>query len=215
MRKLEKAALDLSEKISAALHFSDEKRSVIAYGLTAVFQMAAIAAAISVIGLLSRSFYECVIVFLGVGLLKKSTGGAHSQTMNGCMVISVISISVLALLSRYVLNKPFQLFLSVGVTAAIYLACLVIFYRRVPVDCANKRLTKPEKIKKLRRQSFVLLTVYLIVTLVLLYYAPEHRRFYSLSSCVCMIMMWQTFMLTTTAAKAINVLDSEIFIKEG
>ncbi len=212
---MEKTAYELSEKISSLLNYDDEKRSVIEYGLAAIFQMAAIVIIISFIGILCRVFYESIIIFLGVGILKKSTGGAHSQTMFGCMVISIFSILFLALLSKYVFNLPIDIYINISISIVIYLLCIAVFYRLVPVDCANKRITKPEKINRLRRQSFIILTVYFILTLILISYASVHVGLYSILFSIRFAMLWQTLMLTRFAASLINDIDSKLFVKEG
>jgi len=102
---LEKLAHNISEIISKKLGYDDDKQSVIAYGLTAIFQMFSIFLIVSIIGIIGRFWAECMVIFLAVGLLRKATGGAHSETMQGCLVISIFSISFLAFLSKYLFGS--------------------------------------------------------------------------------------------------------------
>ncbi len=68
---MEKMAHDLSLKISAQLHYDDDKREVIEYGLTAVFQMIVLFLVISAIGILGHFWYESLILFFCCGHIEK------------------------------------------------------------------------------------------------------------------------------------------------
>lgn len=206
---MEKMAHDLSGKIANYLHYDDEKTAVIAYGLTALFQIFFIAILASIIGILGHFWYESIILFFVVGILKKSTGGAHSDTMFGCIVISIFSISFLAFVSRYVLSFPINLYINIGISVAIYFLAFIVFYIRVPVDSPNKPIVKPEKIKRLRRQSFFLLTCFTLLSIILLFYTPPHNRLYSIVFSLRFAIVWQIFTLTPFGMKSISKFDSK------
>lgn len=205
---MEKMAHDFSRIIAAQLHYDEDKEAVIAYGLTAIFQIAVIALFITVIGLLCRFWYEALIIFAGVGILKKSTGGAHSQSINSCTLISVMSIALFAALSRYVFGSPTHLFINYCAAFLVFILSGVVFLKYVPVDSPNKPIKKPEKIKRLRRQSFILLVIYTVSSVLLIFFGAEHPRFYSFSVCIHFILMWQAFMLTKSGMRFIKSLDS-------
>lgn len=212
---MESAAHKLSEKIALHLHYDEDKKAVIEYGLIACFSLVVIGVAISVIGILLSLWYESIIIFFGVGILKKSTGGAHSRTMLGCFVISVFSISILALLSRYVLGMPINEYLNVGISLIIFLISLMVFYKRVPVDSPNKPIVKPQKIKRLRKQSFVLLVIVTALSIAFALLAHENARLYSVTFSFRFILVWQTFMLTKYGIGFVEILDSKFVVKEG
>lgn len=212
---METAASRLTEKIALHLHVDEDRKAVIEYGLIACFSLIIIGIVISVIGILFRFWYESVVLFLGVGLLKKSTGGAHSDTMFGCSVISVLSISIFAFLSRYVLSVPINPYINVGISLGIFLISLVVFNKLVPVDSPNKPIVKPEKIRKLRKQSFMLLCFFTLLTIVLIFVSHDNVRFNSIIFSIRFVLIWQTFMLTKYGVGFVKILDLKFFVKEG
>lgn len=211
---MEKMAHEISSKISSALNYDDNKEAIIAYGLTAIFQVFIIAALISVIGILSRSWIESVIIFIGVGLLKKSTGGAHARTIGYCTFISVFTISLFAVISKYVFSFSMGVFIELSITLVIFLICLYVFYKRVPVDSINKPIKKPEKIKRLRNQSYAILAIYTALACVLTLIDQNSHKLNSIVFSLHFVLLWQAFMLTKSGSKFINRLDLKLYKKE-
>ena len=209
VRILEVLAHNIAEKISLEMNFDEDKKAVIAYGLTAIFQMATIFAVISIIGILFDFWYESIIIFLGVGIIRKSTGGAHSQTMEGCIVISVLSITILSTLARYFFDFPLSKFVNFGISIFVFIFCLTIFYIRVPVDSPNKPIVKPEKIRRLRRQSFLILTIFFSLSIVFIILTTWYNRFYSIAISIRLSMLWQLFTLTRIGAQFFGKVDSK------
>ena len=206
---MEILAFNIAEKIAVEMNYDEDKKAVIAYGLTAIFQMTTIFAVISIIGILFGFWYESIVIFLGVGIIRKSTGGAHSQTMEGCIVISVLSITILSTLARYFFDFPLSKFVNFGISIFVFIFCLIIFYIRVPVDSPNKPIVKPGKIKKLRRQSFLILTIFFLLSIVLIILTTWYNRFYSIAISIRLSMLWQLFMLTRIGAQFIGKVDSK------
>ncbi len=211
---MEKMAQTLSSKIANQMHYDEDKEAVIAYGLTAIFQIFVIALLISVIGIICDFWYESLIIFFGVGLLKKSTGGAHSRSIYSCIIISVLSISFFAMLSRYIFRFSINIYISFALPLFVFILCFIIFNKKVPVDSPNKPIQKPEKIKRLRRQSTILLIIYTALTYAFIILAPHNERFQSLSFCIHFILLWQTYMLTKNGMRFITLIDIGFNIKE-
>ena len=207
---METLAYNIAEKIAVEMNYDEDKKAVIAYGLTAIFQMATIFAVISIIGILFDFWYESIIIFLGVGIIRKSTGGAHSRTMEGCLVISVLSITILSTMSRYFFDFPLSKFVNFGISIFVFILCFIVFYIRVPVDSPNKPIVKPEKIKKLRRQSFLILTIFFLLSIVLIILTTWYNQFNSIAISIRLSMLWQLFMLTRVGAQFIRKADSKL-----
>jgi accessory gene regulator B len=212
---MEKFAHKVSATISTQLHYDKEKTDVIAYGLTAIFQLITIGMIITVIGILCHMFYESAALFISVGILKRSTGGAHSNSIYACTVISIVMISSFAAISRYLLSFQDNLFINISLVTVIFLTSLVIFMRHVPVDSAHKPIVKPEKIKRLRKQSFILLTVYITFSIILFYFGTSIQRLAAISYSLLLAIIWQTVMLTKYGALFINAIDSILIVKEA
>ena len=204
---MEKMAHDLSLKISSQLHYDDAKQEVIEYGLTAAFQIILIFLITSVVGILGHFWYESVVIFFVVGIMKKSTGGAHLNTMLGCTILSVFSISLLALTSRYVLYFPINIYLNLCISAIIFVFSFIVFYKRVPLDSPNKPITKPEKIKKLRFQSFILLSFITLCSVALIIFPENSIRLNNIIASIRFALLWQTFTLTKVGSKFMTKVD--------
>ena len=97
---MEQLASKLAIKIAEKIELDQEKKSVVAYGLVGILQITTLFILITVLGIITGTFYESFIIFFSVGFMRKSTGGAHSKSMWGCNAVSVLSILFLALLSR-------------------------------------------------------------------------------------------------------------------
>lgn len=204
----------MAEKIAEQLDYDEERRDVVAYGLTAILQMLTIFILISVIGLLLHIWYESICIYLSVGMIRKSTGGAHSKSMGGCILISVLSISCLAIISRYILGFDVSIRLNVAALCVVFTIAFLVFYLRVPVDNPNKPIVRAEKVKRLRKQSFILLAVFFCLDFVLILFADSITRCYSIAASLRMAMLWQVLTLTKTGIKWLDRLDrrmNEIF----
>ncbi len=204
---MEKWAHDLAEKIALHMQFDADKKAVIAYGLTAIFQMVTLFTIVTFIGLVFHFWYESILIFVGVGIIRKSTGGAHSNSMYGCILISSLSITVLSSLSRYILSFPVNIYINLGVSVLVYILCLIVFNIRVPVDSPNKPIKKPEKIKRLRKQSFIVITLFFLISITFVFLSLRYDRFYSIAVSIRLTMLWQLFTLTKLGIRFFNKID--------
>ena len=190
---IEKLARNLADKIALQLDYNENRKAVITYGLIAILQIVTIFTITTILGILFDFWYESVIIFLEVGIIRKSTGGAHASTMNSCIVVSVVSITILSMISRYLFCLPVSVLINTLISLIIYIICFVIFYLRVPVDSPNKPIIKPEKIMRLRKQSFIILTVCCIISIIFVVLARYNNRFYSIAVSIRLGMLWQLF----------------------
>jgi accessory gene regulator B len=204
---IEVLANKIADGIAIQLSLDKEKHSVIAYGLIGILQITTLFIIIAIIGLVTDSLYESLIIFLGVGFMRKSTGGAHSKTMMGCNSMSVLSIAILAISSRYLLSTPVDSYVNGGITVTIFIIGFIVFYRRVPVDSPNKPIVKLEKIKRLRKESFSKLFLFFLLTVLSILLADTHERFYSIASSIRVAMIWQAVTLTETGTLLLSKLD--------
>jgi len=204
---IEVLANKIADGIAIQLSLDNERRSVVAYGLIGILQVTTLFIIIAIIGKVTDSLYESLIIFLGVGFMRKSTGGAHSKTMMGCNSMSVLSIAILAISSRYLLSTPVDSYVNGGITVTIFIIGFIVFYRRVPVDSPNKPIVKLEKIKRLRKESFSKLFLFFLLTVLSILLADTHVRFYSIASSIRVAMIWQVVTLTETGTLLLSKLD--------
>lgn len=205
---IEVLANKIADGIALQLSLEAEKRSVIAYGVIGILQVTALLIMITIIGLISGTLYESLIIFASVAFIRKSTGGAHSKTMIGCNTVSVLSIALLAISSRYLLGTPIDSYVNSGITVIAFFIGYVIFYLLVPVDSPNKPIVTPKRIERLRKESFSKLFLFFLLTIASILLADTHERFYSIASSIRVAMIWQAMTLTETGTLLLSKLDS-------
>lgn len=204
---IEVLASKIADGIASQLSLDQEKRSVIAYGLIGLLQITTLMLIIIIIGIVSKTLYESLIIFLSVGFMRKSTGGAHSKTMGGCNTVSVLSIALLALTSRYLFNSPIDRFSNLVITIVVFIIGYIIFYRRVPIDSPNKPIVTEVKIRRLRKESFIKLFMFFVITVCSILLVDTHERFYSIASSIRVAIIWQTMTLTEKGISLLSNMD--------
>lgn len=206
---MEKLANRIAENVAKNNGLDEEKKRVIAYGLGALIQMLFLMVCSFIFGLLFHCLVESMIIFASVGLIKGATGGAHSNTSGNCTVISLVSIFVMALVSRYVIPvvKPYW-YVYLGFAILSFALVFFTVYKRAPVATAHKPITRPEKIRRLRRRSFVTVGAFSIAAIALVMLGQINPRFVNAAISLCMAALWQSFMLTEAGVKMISFIDS-------
>lgn len=197
----------LADQISNALDHDKNQRAVFKYGLIAMIQVFSILLTIACIGLLLDCFYECFLIFLGVGYLRKSTGGIHSSTMRGCYIISCISIVLLALGSIQISHITMSSRSYLLICLLIYMLCGMIIAWKAPVDSAKKPITSMERRLQLRKKSLYTMLVYMAWTIGCMLCSSYWNRLYSFAAAICFATLWQTFTLTKVGAYLLGGLD--------
>ncbi|MFA6948120.1 MAG: accessory gene regulator B family protein [Eubacteriales bacterium] len=205
---MEKLARKLAEKIGANTGADAEKIAVMAYGLSAFFQMVIIFTVITAVGLVFGVWYEALITFFAVGIMRSAIGGAHSSTYIGCLTISTISILLFAFAAHNIADYHSR-FIILAISAVIYAASFILIYKYAPADSPNKPITRPEKIKRLRRRAFVTLAVYILITVI---FALLPEAFYGGHGSSCALAfalsaIWQAFAVTPAGKVFIGVID--------
>lgn len=206
---MEKLANRIAEYVARNNQLEDEKRRVIAYGLSALIQMLFLLFASTIFGLMFHCFVEALTIFTAVGLIKGSAGGAHSNTSANCTVMSLASIFVMALISRYAVPivQPYW-YIYLGLPILSFGITLFTVYKRAPVATANKPITRPEKIRRLRGQSFFTVCGFFAIAVTLILLERSNPRFVNAAVSLCLAALWQSFMLTDAGAKLISFIDS-------
>lgn len=207
---IEVLASKIADRIALQLGLNHERRSVIAYGMTGFLQIIMLSIVIVVFGVISDTFYESVIIFVIVGFIRKSTGGAHSETIAGCNTISVLSVALLALSSKYLLDIQMGIYANLGITLTVFLIVFIIFNRYVPVDSPNKPIVTEKKIARLRKESFTKLLFFFLLTTGAILMTSTYEAFFSIAASIRIAVIWQTMTLTKPGTLLISKLDSEV-----
>lgn len=204
---MEKLAKRIADFIGDALGQDNEQRQVTAYGLSAILQFLTIFAVSSLLSCIGGFFPESMIMLFAVGLLKRSVGGAHASTMQSCTVLSVLNITIVAAVARYLFNRSTMQIPASIIAGILYITALFLVYKLAPVDSANKPIVKPEKIRRLRNTAFLTLGVYILLSAALLVFSGNHTRFISMAVAISFATGWQSFMLTRAGSALIQATD--------
>lgn len=198
----------LAARLAKKLNYSEEQRKVIAYGLGAALQMLELLIIALIFGLVFDCLYESLIIFLGVGLLRRSSGGTHCSTYLACILTSSLSICLLAFFCRYLLPGylPKWIYIVFGMIPGF--ACAFLFaYKRVPQASPNKPITNPAKIARLKRQCFITLLIYMLFSALLLAFDwGDGCNISSFGAVIC-VLYWQCFTLTSWSNRLALAMD--------
>lgn len=199
----------IATKLADSLNYDEEKRQVMAYGLGAVIQMMQLFLIAFLFGLVFDCLIECMVVFFGVGLLRRSAGGIHCESYMSCIMTSSLSICLIALICRFFIpayiNKVWHIIF--GLLPAF--TCMTIMtWKRVPVASANKPITNPAKIARLRKQCFMTIGIYLICVILLLAFDWGEGRNISTFWSLVFVLWWQCFTLSSLSERFVRSMDS-------
>lgn len=208
---LELICKNISINLKNQLNLDEDKASIIEYGLFAFFHMSVSILLVAVIGLIFNVMIEALIISFIVAILRKFSGGAHASTALNCAIVGVL-ISIIPAYITKDLNLNINYIVFIGIP--LYIISLIIVYKLAPVDSPNKPIKKQEKIKKLKKGSVILLSIYMIIVAfnVIIYYISKNYIFLVYSACIYIGMLWQVFTLTKYGHILVNIIDS-LFIK--
>lgn len=205
---MERLAKAIAASIGKNLGKSEEEIAVIAYGLIGILQFLAILILSLTIGLVFGFALEVLTIFFSVGFLRRLTGGAHSRGLYNCLVYSVVFVTGFSALCTYVLPSLPHEYVILPAVALIYLFGYITVARLAPVAPPNKPCRTEEKRRRLRRGSFAVLTVFLLLNVaMLLFGAAGHPRLYSMGLSLALSVLWQIFMMTRAGHALIYVID--------
>lgn len=208
---LELICKNISINLKNQLNLDEDKASIIEYGLFAFFHMSISILLVAVIGLIFNVMIEALIISFVVAILRKFSGGAHASTALNCAIVGVL-ISIIPSYITKNLNFNINYIIFIGIP--LYIILLIIIYKLAPVDSPNKPIKKQEKIKKLKKGSIILLSIYMIIVAfnVIIYYISKNYIFLVYSACIYIGLLWQVFTLTKYGHILVNIVDS-LFIK--
>lgn len=214
---MEQLAYKLGRYIGNSVNADEEKVAVISYGLIALIQVAVIFTVSLILGIIFDFWAEAMILFFSVGFLRRVIGGAHSARFDSCLVISILVITVLSVLSKYVIVRFTKFIFIIAGIALIYFLASLLIYKLAPVAAPNKPIKSPQKITRLRKTACVTMVSFVIISILLIILSssaktqlPETKiSDFLLSCCTALALstLWQTVMLTHLGHTIIYTLD--------
>ncbi len=204
---LELLSKNISNNLKRELNLDEDKRSIIEYGIFAFFHMGISVLLVAIIGLVFNVIIESLIISFTIAILRKFSGGAHASTSTNCAIVGVL-ISVIPAYIIKNINLNSNYIIVIGVL--LYIISLIIIYKLAPVDSPNKPIKKKEKIKRLKRGSIIILSIYMIFVVIniSIYCIKEMNSLLIYSACIYVGVLWQIFTLTKYGHMLVNKIDS-------
>lgn len=191
--------LDLCDKIAERVKNetggTNENKEIIAYGLFAILQIFFTIILTFFIGYVFGVELEALIVTISIVILRRSSGGAHANTPNKCVLISVIIGIFLGKTCVLLTSTPK---IAAGISIAIYLTSLIACIKYAPQDNQNKKIKSKEKRNRLKRNSIATVVLYFIFSVILQIISYKSKDL-NLNSYIYSIFMgtaWQSFSIT-------------------
>ncbi|QSX07062.1 accessory gene regulator B family protein [Sedimentibacter sp. zth1] len=198
----------IARSIGKSIEADEEKISVISYGLVAIIQFMTIFILSCTIALVFGFFIEALIIFISVGLLRRVIGGAHSASLNSCVIISVVFIDLFSYISRFIIIPYVSMIYIYMGMMAIYIGSYILVYKFAPVDNPNKPIKNTEKIKRLRKKALIVLLLFTVITIFLALLQMIYGGYYiSYAISLSLSVLWQVIMLTKIGHSFIKAID--------
>lgn len=209
---LEKLSNNLALKMSSHLKLNKDQEEIIAYGAFNLIQTAWCILLVLLFGAIFSVTVKAFIISLATSILRKYSGGAHSSSPNRCALIGAIISVGLALLIRY--NNSFinfQVVIVIGVI--IFALAYYVIYRYAPVDSPAKPIIKEITKKTMKKKSFFVLNILVVVVIVFLISCLTFgvKFLLPIVTCIYAGILWQVLTLTPKGCLVLFKID--IFLK--
>ena len=207
MFSVEKLSKNITKTIENQLDLDNDRASIIEYGLYAFFQMSISILITAIIGAIFNVMIEALLISFVIAILRKSSGGVHASTSINCTIVgALVAVTPAYLIKHISFNSNYIIIIGI----LLYIISFIIIYKLAPVDSPNKPIKKEDKIKRLKRGSIIILSIYMIVVLInlVLYYRTKSNVLLLYSSCIYIGIIWQVFTLTKLGHIIVKIIDS-------
>lgn len=211
---MEKIVLKISNKLTEQLDLDNEKKLVVFYGLLALFQIIISFFFIILIGLILGVMFEALIFCLSVSILRKYSGGAHASSVEICTIFGVIACITFPMIIKYIYIYLYNLYFIVLLIIITFLLSFILIYKLAPVDSPNKPIKTNKKRKRMRKNSFSVLVIYLFISIVFLILGKKYSVFFRCNLSLLFGIFWQVLTLTKFGKNIltlINIIFNRIF----
>jgi accessory gene regulator B len=155
-----------------------------------------------------------MILCFSVSLLRRYTGGAHVGFIALCTSIGILYCTLFSYISRYLVGPILTPAWIMGLTAGVYLISYYIIYKLVPVDSPRKPIRTAEKKRRMRKGSFLTLSVYLALSILIIALSFHNAAIKAFQVSLLFGVVWQIFTLTKAGVFVLtrmNIVYEKIF----
>lgn len=208
---MERLANKVANRIALELSYPEEQKQVIAYGLIALFQTFLMTAIVLITGAILNIFIESAILCFAVAILRKYSGGAHASSIASCMIIGVVFCIGFGILIKTISQIGISPIILLILSILVFASAFYIAIRRAPVDSPNKPIRTEQKKRKMKIATNVLLSLYMLISTVLLFNFNLSPIFVSALLCLLLSVVWQMSSLTNPGKVFLKGLDRLIY----
>jgi accessory gene regulator B len=180
----------LTGYLEKELNLTRDQVQVINYGLLSLAATGLNLLVLLILGALLGVVRESLFIALVVMALRKTSGGAHSDTLPACIATGTTALTACALITRFygaaLSSSP--LFLAAAPAAALLAVCLY-----APADVPQKPIKSPKQRRILRFLSFLFIAVWTLLGIYLWLGGKPWLYYYAGGN---LGILWQTLMLT-------------------
>ena len=207
---MEKLCNKVANKIAIQLDFDNDKKEVLTYGAFALLQMLISIALVLIFGMIFNVAVEALIISFIVSILRKYSGGVHASSPSACMVVgTIICVGQAILIKGFLVPQISTKVLLIFGTLTFIWSYYIVF-KLAPVDSPNKPIKREEKIRRMKKGSITILSVYAIIILIdiIIFHYFGGNKLIIYAVCIYAGVLWQTFTLTKTGFHTITNIDT-------
>jgi accessory gene regulator B len=188
--------------LSFELNLTKSQTDIIRYGLQSFYGTLTGLLAVFLLSAAVGVVREAMAVTIIVTVYRKLSGGAHCDTLPGCLTVGTFIIMLLAFLIR--ITGPNAAGTYSLVTVPSVLAYITAYFY-APADVPQKPITSPAQRQLLRRLSFLFILLWL--TLGAYLWARQNHGLLYLYAAGNLGLLWQSFLLTHPGYRLIELLS--------
>mgnify|MGYP000846263222 FL=1 len=203
MRFVQKWSYACAKQLAAGLNENHQKRAVYYYGffiiIGALVKGVIMFSTAAIFGVLIPT----IVIMLTFASLRMFAGGYHMNTYGRCLFASMALFIISALISKH----TYELWsnnIIISLIFIIFVAGFLILLKYAPKDTPNKPITEPEKIKMYKSLSLIYLVIWLIISIILLFF---NLKMFVL--CLCFAVMLELFSITPIGCKVFGLIDGK------
>lgn len=209
MFSVDSIAEAITKIITKEVNLECEKKDVVKYGIFAFIQITLSLLCVVVFGAIFNVTIEALIVSFVTSILRKNSGGIHASEPGICLIIGTFATIIIALISKSI-NINVDLIIFLGVIIFTYSYYLI--YKLAPVDSVSKPIRKKEKRTRLKKNSIIILTIYLFISIlnIIALKLGGNSEFAVYTMCIYLSIIWQIFSLTQIGHKILGEIDKRL-----
>lgn len=205
---LDEISKKISDKIANNTNADKNQSDVIHYGVMAIIHITVFIALISVLGIIFNTFMPILTICLSAAFFRQNSGGAHAESSLLCTSIGCVVCLLLSLFCKTLVGWNIPLYAYIIFAAvSVFLAVLATVFL-VPVDTPNKPIKSEKKKKRMKRNSYIILFIYLGLLVVALFLGRSNVEWFLFLVCMCFGILWQTFMLTKIGGRFLSLIQA-------